>query len=108
MLGVIGSAFLIITWLVPTIKIIYRKKSNMDPGFCVLFFIGTSFLLVYSMEINDAVFYSLNVILIILVLINLYYVPKKIATLEKEVKKIEKIVEEKVPGLKETYHVKKK
>ncbi|GEM_PF-1239513 len=72
-IGLIGAAILIIGWTFQTVESIRRHKSLIDLRFAFTQFSGIMFLLAYSILINDSVFIPLNVIIVSLITIEIWY-----------------------------------
>ena len=70
-IGLIGMFFLVIAWI-PEIRDTIRKGGKgIDPKFGFLTALGDIFLLVYSYQIGDLVFFMLNTILLVMALTEL-------------------------------------
>ncbi len=72
-IGLIGAAILILGWGFQTIESVRRHKSLIDLRFAFTHFTGVTFLLAYSILINDSVFVPLNVIIVSLIGIEIWY-----------------------------------
>jgi lipid-A-disaccharide synthase-like uncharacterized protein len=76
-IGLIGMFFLILAWL-PEIKDTIKKGGKgIDPRFGVLTVLGDVFLIIYSYQIADLVFFMLNSILLVMALTELILSLKK-------------------------------
>ena len=71
--GLIGAVILIFGWGFQTIESVRRHKSLVDLRFAFTHFTGVAFLLAYSILINDSVFIPLNVIIVSLIAIEIWY-----------------------------------
>ena len=61
--GIIGALLIFVAWALETIKEVKRHKSLVDLQFSFIILIGTIFLLIYSIQINDFIFIWVNVLL---------------------------------------------
>ncbi len=72
-IGAIGALLLFVAWVLATIKEVRRHKSLVDLQFSVLILFGTLFLLAYSIQINDAIFIWVNILLALVELFEIIY-----------------------------------
>ncbi len=72
-IGLIGAAILILGWGFQAIESVRRHKSLVDLRFAFTHFSGVAFLLAYSILINDSVFIPLNVIIVSLIALEIWY-----------------------------------
>ncbi len=73
-IGLLGMALLIIAWVPEILETIKRKGRGLNLNFLLLVTGGDACLLVYSIQIGDWVFTVLNLMLLSMALIELYYV----------------------------------
>ena len=71
--GVVGLPCLVVAWIPQTLRTMRTKKTNMEPRFLWLYFIGSVLLTLYAAYVWDLVFMGLNSIAALFDLINLYY-----------------------------------
>ena len=78
-IGIIGLVALAAGWVPQTVETIKEKQCNINLYFLVLNFIGSVFLTIYAVSLNDLVFTILNSMTTVGAIINLYF---KIRTLK--------------------------
>jgi lipid-A-disaccharide synthase-like uncharacterized protein len=71
--GIAGAVLLLAAWLFETYESIKRHKALVDLKFALIYIISTILLTVYAYQRNDVVFFSTNLLLIILVLFEIFY-----------------------------------
>jgi uncharacterized protein with PQ loop repeat len=72
-IGGIGLIALAVSWLPETYKAVREKKSQMDSKFVELFMVGAVSLAIYSWYKRDAIFFWLNIFILVNLMINMYY-----------------------------------
>lgn len=72
-LGYLGLATLVISWIPQSIETIKLGKCTVNLGFLLLVLIGNISLAIYAFSIGDSVFFLLNSVSTIGVVLNLYY-----------------------------------
>jgi lipid-A-disaccharide synthase-like uncharacterized protein len=72
-LGIIGAVILAIAWIPETVQIIRERKSRLNKGFEIFYFVGTLLLFLYALIIADAVFAFVNGFILFQVCINVYF-----------------------------------
>jgi len=77
-IGIIGLIMVAIAWIPETITIIKEKQSKIDWKFGVLYVVGSTLLVIYSIQINDLVFLILNSTVAVLSAISLFFSLKKL------------------------------
>jgi len=103
-LAILALSTFILAWTVQTIVVVEKKKNLGDVIANGLFFLGLVLFTVYSFNINDPWFLAFNSAATILAFVNLYYVPKKMLALRRDVTGIEHFVEKEVVGYRQSYH----
>jgi exosortase/archaeosortase len=91
-------------WLVQTIVVVEKKKNLGDVIANALFFAGLVLFTFHSFNIADPWFIVFNSAATILAFVNLYYVPKKMLALKRDIIGVEHFVEKEVAGYRQTYH----
>jgi hypothetical protein len=71
--GIAGAGLLLIAWLFETVKSIRSHKALVDLKFALIYLTSTVLLTVYAYLRQDSVFFSVNILLIILVLFEIFY-----------------------------------
>ena len=108
-LAILALSTFTLAWLVQTIVVVEKKKNLGDVIANALFFIGLVLFSFHSFNIADPWFIVFNSAATILAFVNLYYVPKKMLALRRDVAGIEHFVEKEVAGYKQVYsHAHKK
>ncbi|MDD5416813.1 MAG: hypothetical protein PHU12_02445 [Candidatus Aenigmarchaeota archaeon] len=72
-LGIIGALLILTAWAVEAEESIRKHKSMMDLKFAFLYAIATSFLIIHSYQIGDAVFYWFQIGLLAIILFEIFY-----------------------------------
>jgi hypothetical protein len=72
-IGIAGAALLLMAWLFETYESVKRHKALVDLKFAFIYIISTILLTVYAYSNNDIVFFSVNLLLIIVVLFEIVY-----------------------------------
>lgn len=72
-IGLAGSVILVIAWLFETIEGIKEHKALIDLRFAVASLVAVLLLVVYSWMIENLIFYWLNIILGIIVVLEIVY-----------------------------------
>jgi len=67
-IGIIGSLFLLFSWLWETIRTVEKHKRFIDLKFAFLHLIGSASLVFYAIEIGDIIFLILNTAILVFVL----------------------------------------
>lgn len=76
-IGLIGMALLILAWIPEIMETLKKGGKGIEPHFAVMITLGDLFLLIYSYQIGDPIFISLNGILLVMALVELYFTVKK-------------------------------
>jgi len=76
-IGIAGAILLLVAWLFETYESVKRHKSLIDLKFAFIYIISTILLTIYAYQNSDSVFFSVNLLLIILVLFEILYTIKK-------------------------------
>ena len=76
-LGLIGLILLAVAWIPETVQIIRNKKEKIDWRFGALYVLGSLTLAIYSYQIRDTIFVVLNVFILVMSSISLFYSLKK-------------------------------
>jgi 4-amino-4-deoxy-L-arabinose transferase-like glycosyltransferase len=103
-LAILALGTFVLAWAVQTIVVVEKKKNLGDVVANALFFAGLVLFTFYSFNIADPWFLAFNSAATILAFVNLYYVPKKLLALKRDVAGIERFVEKEVVGYKQAYH----
>jgi lipid-A-disaccharide synthase-like uncharacterized protein len=103
-LAILGLSMFTLAWLVQTVVVVQKKKNLGDIIVNVLFFMGLVLFTFHSFNIADPWFMVFNSAATILAFVNLYYVPKKMLALKRDVTGIEHFVEKEVVGYRQSYH----
>lgn len=79
--GIVGSILILVAWLFETEESIRKHKSLIDLKFAIVYITGVILLTFYSLEINDSVFFTLQIALTVLILFEILYTvyKKKVA-----------------------------
>jgi 4-amino-4-deoxy-L-arabinose transferase-like glycosyltransferase len=108
-LAILALGTFVLAWTVQTIVVVEKKRNLGDVIANALFFAGLVLFTFYSFNIADPWFIVFNSAAAVLALVNLYYVPKKMLALKRDVTGIERFVEKEVAGYKQVYsHAHKK
>ena len=102
-LMILALAVFTLAWTVQTIVVVEKKKNLGDVIANALFFAGLVLFTIHSFNILDPWFIFFNSIATILAFINLYYVPRKMRALKRDVTDVEHFVEKEVIGHKQIY-----
>jgi len=76
--GIAGAVLLLAAWFYETYESVKYHKSLIDLRFAFLYMGSIILLTVYSFQRNDAVFFWINIFLMILVLFEIFYTIFKI------------------------------
>jgi len=76
-IGIAGAILLLVAWLFETFESVKRHKALVDLKFAFIYIASTILLTVYAYQRNDIIFFSINILLIILVLFEILYTIKK-------------------------------
>ncbi len=76
-IGLLGMILLVIAWIPEILETIKRKGRGLNKTFLLLVVSGDFLLLIYSIQIGDPIFTALNLVLLSLALLELYYVLRK-------------------------------
>jgi lipid-A-disaccharide synthase-like uncharacterized protein len=77
-IGLLGMFLLILAWVPEIIETIKKKGRGLNLQYLLLIIGGDILLLIYSVQIGDLIFTLLNIILLFMALVELYYVlPRK-------------------------------
>jgi len=108
-LAILALSTFILAWLVQTVVVVEKKKNLGDVIANALFFAGLVLFTFYSFNIADPLFIVFNSAATILAFVNLYYIPKKMLALRRDIRGAERFVEKEVAGYKQVYsHAHKK
>ena len=94
LIGSIGAVLFLIAWIPPTVRAFTKKKSTMDIAYCLIALLGALFFGVYGYLRNDLVISIINIVIVGFAFINFYYIPRKLAKLEKGVEHAVDVIEE--------------
>jgi len=72
-IGIAGAALLLVAWLFETYECVKIHKALVDLKFAFIYITSTILLTVYAYSNNDYVFFSVNLLLIVLVLFEILY-----------------------------------
>lgn len=72
-IGIAGAILLLVAWLFETYESVKRHKALIDLKFAFIYIISTALLTVYAFQRNDNIFFSVNLLLIVLVLFEIFY-----------------------------------
>lgn len=75
--GLLGVAFIALSWVPQAIQTIKTKKSGINLKFGILQFIGSLLIILYAYMVKQPLFILLNIAAVILILINLRYAFKE-------------------------------
>ena len=103
-LAVLALSIFTLAWLVQTVVVVEKKKNLGDIIANAFFFVGLVLFAFYSFNIADPWFMVFNSAATILAFVNLYYVPKKMLALRRDITSAERFVEKEVIGHRQTYH----
>ena len=70
-------ALLVIAWVPEILETIRKRGKGLDLRYLLLVIGGNTFLLIYSIQIGDLLFTALNLILLLMALIELYYMARR-------------------------------
>ena len=80
--GIMGAILILVAWLFETEESIRKHKNLVDLKFALIYITGVILLTIYSIEINDSVFFALQVSIAVLILFEILY-----TLYEKKIKK---------------------
>jgi len=103
-LAILAISTFTLAWLVQTVVVVEKKKNLGDIIANALFFMGLVLFTFYSFNIADPWFMVFNSAATILAFVNLYYVPKKMLALKRDIIGAEHFVEKEVVGYRQSYH----
>ncbi len=72
-IGIIGSVAIIISWAYETLEAVKRRKSLIDLKFSAMNLFGVLLLILYSWQIENFLFFYLNIILFAIELLEIAY-----------------------------------
>jgi lipid-A-disaccharide synthase-like uncharacterized protein len=72
-IGILGLALILVAWIPQTLATIKTKKVGMRREFIILYLLGSLFLAIHSIIIDDFVFLILNAGATFVASVNLYY-----------------------------------
>jgi len=72
-IGIAGAILLLVAWLFETYESVKRHKALIDLKFAFIYIISTILLTIYAYSNNDFVFFSVNILLIMLVSFEIFY-----------------------------------
>jgi hypothetical protein len=72
-IGIAGAVLLLLAWLFETYECVKRHKALVDLKFAFIYITSTILLTIYAYSNNDIVFFSVNLVLIVLVLFEIFY-----------------------------------
>ena len=73
LIGIIGGILIVAAWIFETLQGIRSRKKLVDIKFSSLFLVAAVLLAVYSWQRSDPVFFWLNIILIIILLVEIIF-----------------------------------
>jgi len=73
LVGIAGAVLLLAAWLFETYESVKRHKALIDLKFAFIYVTSTILLTIYAFQRNDIVFFSINFILILIVLFEIIY-----------------------------------
>ena len=76
-IGLLGMALLVIAWVPEILETIRKKGKGLDLRYLLLVIGGNALLFIYSIQIGDLLFTALNLILLSMALIELYYMVRR-------------------------------
>jgi hypothetical protein len=77
-IGIAGAILLLAAWAFETFESVKYHKALIDLKFALIYVSSTILLTIYSFQRNDMVFFSVNLLLIVLVLFEIAYTLIKI------------------------------
>ena len=77
-IGIAGAVLLLLAWLFETYESVKNHKALVDLRFAFIYITSTFLLTVYAYSNNDYVFFSVNLLLVILVSFEILYTIYKI------------------------------
>jgi hypothetical protein len=107
-LMILGLAVFAVAWTVQTIVVLEKKKNLGDIVASLLFFVGLVLLTAASFRVSNPWFLVFNIISAVLALVNLYYIPHKMKSFEKDIWGVGRFVEKEVMGHRQSYQHKRK
>ena len=108
MLAIAALGAFLMAWVVQTIIVVEKRKNLGSIAVNALFFLGLILFTIHSFSIADPWFIFFNSAAAVLALVNLYYIPKRMLALKRDVAGVEHFVEKEVTGFNRTYHHKLK
>jgi len=79
-IGIAGGVLLLLAWMFETYESVKYHKALIDLKFASIYITSTILLTLYAYSNNDYVFFSVNLLLVILVLFEILYTIYKIKT----------------------------
>jgi len=79
-IGIAGGVLLLLAWMFETYESVKYHKALIDLKFASIYITSTILLTLYAYSNNDYVFFSVNLLLVILVLFEILYTVYKIKT----------------------------
>lgn len=77
-IGIAGAILLLLAWAFETFESLEHHKALVDLKFAFIYIVSTILLTVYAYQRNDMVFFSVNLLLIVLVLFEIGYTLKNL------------------------------
>lgn len=77
-IGIAGAILLLLAWAFETFESVKYHKALIDLKFALIYIISTVLLTIYAFQRNDMVFFSVNLLLIVLVLFEIAYTLKNL------------------------------
>ncbi len=78
LIGILGVILIALSWLPETIKVWKEKRSTIDLKFGFMYVTGSLLLIIYSYQVKDYIFLSLNIFALATSSLTLYMSLKKI------------------------------
>ena len=73
LVGIIGSVLILIAWIFETEESIRRHKDLIDLKFAIVYISGCVFLTIYAVQINDTIFFVLQILITLLIIFEIVY-----------------------------------
>lgn len=72
-IGIFGGIVIILSWAYETFEAVKRHKSLIDLKFATMNILGVLLLIIYSWQIENAIFFYLNITLLFIELVEIAY-----------------------------------
>ena len=73
LIGIIGGLLIVLAWIWETEEAVRRHKKLIDLKFSAIFLLAAIFLSIYSWQRNDPVFLPLNIAILAIVLVEIWF-----------------------------------